>query len=338
LLVITRASLSDFSNIVSDIEALRYLLKNGAEICVVQNLHTKLYIFGNSRVVLTSANLTEKALRVNHEFGFVSDNSEAIKDCKLYFHEMWKRAGRIITEGRLLKWERAVAKHKAKAGSAPKANLPDYGTFIEQFSEPAEPDLVQANGEAIVKFFGEGHRRVDRSTRVFDEVKSSGCYRVLTYPKRKRPRNVKDGTLMFMARFVDQPRDVLIYGRAIGMRHRAGIDEANAAEKKERKWWRKWSNYVRVQDPEFVDGVLSDGVSLNELMNALGSNSFASTQRNAKRGRGNTDPRQAFRQHASVKLSKTGSAWLTRKLEGAFKEHGRISGSPLAKLGWPKAN
>jgi HKD family nuclease len=332
LLVVTRANLTDFYTLVSDIEALRYLIKNGAQIRVVHNLHTKLYIFGSFRIILTSANLTEKALRVNHEFGFISDSREAISDCKLYFDELWKGAGQNITEHKLKQWGREVAKHKAKAGGPSRVKLPDYGTEIKQFSEPAEPELIKANGQGFVKFFGEGHRRVDRSTLVFDEVKSSGSNWALTYPRRKRPRNVKDGALMFMARFVDHPSDAFIYGRAIGMRHRPGVDEATAADIKKRKWWRKWSNYVTVHNPEFVNGRLSDGISLHELMDALGSNSFASTQRNALRGRGNTDPRQAFRQHASVELSKKGAAWLTKRLDLAFHLHGKIAGSQLRNL------
>jgi HKD family nuclease len=109
LLVITRANLTDFYTLVSDIEALRYLIKNGAQIRVVHNLHTKLYIFGSSRIILTSANLTEKALRVNHEFGFISDSREAISDCRLYFDELWKGAGQNITEHKLKQWRSEVA-------------------------------------------------------------------------------------------------------------------------------------------------------------------------------------------------------------------------------------
>jgi HKD family nuclease len=336
LLVITRASLNDFYSLVSDIEALKFLMDNGAEIRVVRNLHTKLYLFGNSRVVLTSANLTEKALRFNHEFGFVSDTPKIVRDCKLYFDELWKGAGRSVSNGKLLQWQHEIARHKAKAGGGPKGpGLPDYGTEVNHFSEPTEPEL-KSNGQAFVKFFGEGHKRVDRSTPVFKEVKGSGSNWALTYPRRKRPRNVKDGAQMFMARFVGHPRDALIYGRAIGMRHRPGIDQATAADMKKRYWWRKWSNYVRVHHPEFVDGTLEDGISLDALMSALGSNSFASTQRNAKRGRGNTDPRQSIRQHASVELSKQAAAWLTKRLERAFEEHGKLSEGQLDKLDWPK--
>jgi phosphatidylserine/phosphatidylglycerophosphate/cardiolipin synthase-like enzyme len=65
LLVITRYNLGDFANGVSDIGALRLLLENGAKVRGVRNLHAKLYLFGNTRVIVTSANLTEAALLRN---------------------------------------------------------------------------------------------------------------------------------------------------------------------------------------------------------------------------------------------------------------------------------
>ena len=66
--VITRFNLVDFAGIASDITALRQLLKAGASVRGVRNLHAKLYIFGNSRAMITSANLTHAALNYNHEF------------------------------------------------------------------------------------------------------------------------------------------------------------------------------------------------------------------------------------------------------------------------------
>src|SRR5438034_8452232 len=60
--VITRFNLRDFSEGVSDISALRLLLESGAQIRGVTNLHAKLYLFDNSRAILTSANLNDAAL------------------------------------------------------------------------------------------------------------------------------------------------------------------------------------------------------------------------------------------------------------------------------------
>src|SRR2546425_3029596 len=51
LQVITRFNLCDFCEGVSDISALRLLLENGAQIRGVRNLHAKLYLFGETRVI-----------------------------------------------------------------------------------------------------------------------------------------------------------------------------------------------------------------------------------------------------------------------------------------------
>src|SRR5437016_3651003 len=55
--VLTRFALSDFFDGVSDLSALRYLLKRGAEVRGIKYLHSKLYVFGQQRAILTSANL-----------------------------------------------------------------------------------------------------------------------------------------------------------------------------------------------------------------------------------------------------------------------------------------
>ena len=67
--VVTRFNLADFSAGVSDIESLRKLLDAGAKVRGLRNLHAKLYLFGASRMILTSANLTKAALNSNHELG-----------------------------------------------------------------------------------------------------------------------------------------------------------------------------------------------------------------------------------------------------------------------------
>ena len=67
--VVTRFSLSDFFEGVSDLDALRELLERGAAVRGVRNLHAKLYLFGKKKSIVTSANLTKSALVRNREFG-----------------------------------------------------------------------------------------------------------------------------------------------------------------------------------------------------------------------------------------------------------------------------
>lgn len=336
ILVITRASLNDFYGGVSDLGALKLLLNGGAEIRVVRNLHTKLYLFGKSRVILTSANLTEKALRSNHEFGFISDIGKVIGDCTQYFNDLWSHAGKTISGTTVAKWEREVAKHKRQAGTAKKPNLPDYGTDVEQFEE--SPEEVATNGytdRAFVKFFGEGHNRADHADLVDDEVKRSGCHWACTYPRNRRPRSVRDGDVMFMARLVQNRNDILIFGQGIATHHRPGLDDAGAADIRKRPWKKKWPHYIRVHNPEFVRGPLSNGVSLKELMRTLGSDSFAVTQRHAERGKGNTAPRKSLMQQPHVQLSMQGNAWLSKRLDEAFEEHGKVTRKQMDALDWP---
>ena len=83
-------------------------------------------------------------------------------------------------------------------------------------------------------------------------------------------------------------------------------DDATPADIEKRPWKGKWPHYIRVHGTEFIAGTMGDGVSLNELMDALQADAFASTQRNVARGEGNGNPRREYRQQASVELSERG--------------------------------
>ena len=142
---------------------------------------------------------------------------------------------------------------------------------------------------------------------------------------------------MFLGRFVEGPNDTRIFGRAIGFEHHDERDVATRHDIEERPFKERWSYYIRVHHPEFVAGEMGNGVSLNEMMDELGQDSFAPTQRNAAKGTGNVDPRHSYQQHAAVELSRGGRTWLNVRLERAFEEHGRIDAATLQGLDWPVA-
>ncbi len=336
--VITRFHPGDMCDGVSDTEALRLLLENGAKIRGVKNLHAKLYLFGDKRAIVTSANLTEAGLLQNHEFGFVSSENGIIERCHEYFDNLWKRAGNDLDLARIEGWEKRIESVRV-AGSRPSTNsgLSDEGTDVglEVPTANVQPRVEEAS-QSFVKFFGEGHNRASMDVSVLEEVEASGCHWACTYPKSKRPRRVEDGAVMFMGRLVEGPNDIIIYGRAIGLRHVDGRDEASAKELKRRTWKEDWPIYVRVHHAEFVAGTLNNGISLSALMEELKSDSFISTQHNARKGSGNTDPRSAYRQQAQVQLTKEASACLNHRIELAFAEHGKLTPADLETLDWPK--
>jgi hypothetical protein len=140
---------------------------------------------------------------------------------------------------------------------------------------------------------------------------------------------------MFMGQIVQEPNDILIYGRAVGMRYEPGRDDATDADMTLRAWKEEWPRYVRVQGAEFVAGSLANGVSLTELMDELESDAFASTQRNAAKAQGNTNPRRAYSQQPAVELSTQGMKWLDVRLQHAYVSHGKLSSASMEQLDWP---
>ena len=335
--VITRFNLADFAEGVSDVEALRKLLDTGASIRGIRNLHAKLYLFGSSRAIITSANLTRAALIRNQEFGVVAEDASVVAACQDYFEGLWEHGGPDLSRDILNGWVETVTRHRAAGGRRNHAqDLDDFGADAGIIASPSIslPATVADAQRAFVKFGGTGDNRESVSRTTIEEIKSAGCHWAVAYPSNRRPRNVKDGAVMFMARLTDEP-DIRIFGRAIGMKHRPGRDDATAEDIERRQWKAQWSRYVRVHHAEFVNGTMANGISLNELMNELGSNSFASTQRNARRGQGNTDPRLAYRRQPAVELSSEGLSWLNERLQAVFDEYGKVSSARLDELDRP---
>lgn len=332
--VITRFNLNDFAEGVSDIEALRMLLDAGASVRGIQNLHAKLYIFGASRAIITSANLTRAALTRNQEFGVVADDAAVIAACRNYFDGLWEcGSAASLSRDMLDSWAEEVTRFHRLGGERSRLlrGLGDFGAQAGlELSHPVLPVAVADAGQAFIKFLGSSQQRKPISHSITEVIQHEGCHRVLAYPKR--PRSVEEGALMFMGRFTDKPDDIRIFGRAVGMKHRPDRDVASAEDIDRRSWREKYSRYIRVHQAEFVAGTLANGVSLNEMMERLGSDSFASTQRNALLGAGNADPRLAYRQQPAVELSPQGISWLGERLQAAFDAYGTVPQDALGEI------
>lgn len=333
--LITRFNLDHFSEGVSDITALRRLLRMGARIRGVKRLHAKLYLFDDSRAIIASTNLTQAGLKRNHELGVIVEDDDVARGCGSYFKRLWEDAGPDLTNSRLDEWEERVETAQILTGPTSRPGLGDEGADVYADVEPQMPARVEEPRQAFVKFFGEGHNRAERSFHVFDELQRGGSHFACTYPIGRRPRAVRDNDLMFMGRLVHSPNDTLIYGRAVAVRYEEGRDEASPEEIARRPWKERWPHYIRVHHPEFISGPLANGVSLGELMDELGPYAFGSTTENAERGSGNENPRKAIRQAPAVRLAPEGLKWLNDQLEQSFDQHGTISATELASLDWP---
>ena len=230
------------------------------------------------------------------------------------------------------------ATHQAKGGRPRLAiSLGDFGADAGVVNPPLTvlPIVVADAPQAFVKFFGRGSNRAPLSLLTTDEVERAGCHWGLSYPASKRPSGVRDGAVMFISRLTSDPNDIRVSGRAIGLRHVPGRDDATPEDIELRPFKKDWPRYIRVSGAEFVAGTMSNGVSLNDLMNGLGPDLFVPTQRNVKRGEGNTDPRRAYMQQAAVELSNEGREWLAERLQLAFDLLGKVPQDDLDQLDWP---
>ena len=338
LQVITRFNLADCAAGVSDIAVLRELTQANAQVRGIKNLHAKLYVFGATRAIITSANLTDAGLNRNFELGTVSEDDALIRDCQKYFDDLWDRA-RDVQHQEINDWDREIEEWRSRGGRAndPK-RLADYGADIG-LEIPLHYDAsayISSADSAWIKFLGNStDDRWSLTCTTLDAVKKSECHWALRYNANKgRPTGVLDGAVMFIGRFT-QDGDVRVFGRAIAKKHDSDSDEATL-EDIQRIGWRDVFRYlIRVHKAEFVAGTLENGVSRNELMNALGSDSFAPTQRHAKSGQGNTHPKRALSQQEAMELTSESHAWLEEYLQDAFKTHGKISEAELDTLYWP---
>ena len=335
--VITRFNLDEFALGVSDVGTLGTLLRRGAEVRGIRHLRAKMYLFGSTCAFVTSANLTDAGLNRNPELGIVTDDAAAIAACIDYFDALWKR-GRVLEPKQAGDWTAAVTAHQA-TGGRPRASA-SLGDFGADAGPPPPPHAVPAppfdDGEqAFVKFLGRNDNRAPTSCTALEELQRTGCHWAVAYPKNRRPRIVREGDLLFIARLTDEP-DTRIFVRAIALKHQPCRDDATDEEKVERDWKAHWCHYIRLRHPEFLEGNTGDGVSLREMMDRLGPDAFATTQENARRGQGNVGPHQSLRRQAAVRLSARGRAWLSERLEFALRRHGSIPRTALDKLDWPE--
>lgn len=336
--VITRFNLADFAEGVSDVAALRKLLEVGGRVRGVQNLHAKLYLFGGKRAIITSCNLTQAALEKNRELGIVTSDSATVEKCLDYFDRLWSAAGDDLQPNRVDVWDRTVTEFWLEGGRPQgKGGLGDYGadTAIVDAPPVQVPITVSDAPQAFVKFLGSSDNRLPLSASTTKEIVRAGCHWTACYPTNRRPRSVQDGAIIFIGRLMRDPNDIRVLGRAIGMAYREERDDATQADIARRPWRARWSHYIRVHHAEFVDGTMENGVSLGELMSALGADSFASTKRNATRGEGNTDPGSAYLRQPQVELSAEGLSWLSERLQEACDVHGKVSLESIEDLDWP---
>ena len=95
--LITKINLKNFHSKASDVSALDNVISNGGTVYNCSNLHAKVYIFDDSRCVITSANITSSGFKRNVECGILSSEPEILSSAIDFYEQICTRTdvGRI---------------------------------------------------------------------------------------------------------------------------------------------------------------------------------------------------------------------------------------------------
>lgn len=100
----------DVASGATSLEAIGWMIRSGIECRVLPDrprLHAKTYIFGSTKAVVTSANLTSNALESNLEVG-VEVEGELVTHLRKWFDRLWQFA-QPLTESQLLNLQSKTA-------------------------------------------------------------------------------------------------------------------------------------------------------------------------------------------------------------------------------------
>lgn len=77
--ILLNSNISNIYQNLTDFKAIKLLVKSGAEVRSMPNLHAKMYIFDNKKAIITSSNLTNAGLNSNIEFGVLINSENFIQ-------------------------------------------------------------------------------------------------------------------------------------------------------------------------------------------------------------------------------------------------------------------
>lgn len=318
--LITRFNLQDFAMKVSSLNGLKFSVERGAQVFGIKGLHSKIYLFDKRAAIITSANLTTGGLQKNYECGIFLTDNNIIQELHNYFNQL-KITANSLTVSQCDDWATTLNGVEIYKGNV--NTLPDYGASLSKFDKTKN---------YYVKFFGTSRSRVNLDFLVKEEINRALCHYACCFPQKKRPRQINDGDIVFMARMTENPNDYAIFGKAIAMRHIESRDYASEEEIEERTWKKDWPIYLRVINPTFIDGTMTDCIFLSSLISKFDYDSFPSTRARFDNGEKNIMPTKSLMRKAYVKLTHNSAEWLEQEFDERIKNIGQVDNEFLQSL------
>jgi hypothetical protein len=342
--LITRLYDRDFLSGVSDIGALQNLSIAGGEICVQnRRLHAKVYIFDESVAVVTSSNLSSSGFNHNAEVGVVLDDKASVQQLVKHYDSVWAKLCPPLTEVRLKEAAEHIQKLKLITTGKRKEppGIEDHGKDLNIGRKPRRQASRRPGGKSApppprdskiqkrhfwIKFLwkrGKGEASPTEPVHTYGENQCA-----ITFPASPgRPHQFKAGDIVYETALTRRKRgsDWVVFAKGkVACEHRPGIDELPQETRRRYPSAGRYPFLIWLSDVDLIGKNLTHGVSLYELFDEIGDNTFVWSQHRAAHGQPNKEI-EAIRYHRShIELTPEAAALLDDKLAQAFAKAGKI--------------
>lgn len=333
-IIITRFYREDFLNHASSLSGIKILVEAGFKIYALKSLHSKLYIFDDELAILGSANFTMGGFRWNHELSLmIEDEKELILELNDYYDDLLNN---IVTSGNWLidrekveeeiKMVEKLSKHRKDKTTKYKNNI-QFGANIsknknidvtDEIEKIIRNDIDDTFTEEIwLKFVGTGNSRYKPSDEYSPEKLKNKI--VTSFPRN--PRGIGEDDYIYLSAISWDKNNIptpIIIARA----RTKGFNPENIASEDDKKryiWMEDYPYYIELYNVEILNTEVIEGISLDRLINELGSNLYPTTK-----GKQLTIRELKNRHHQKSHLRLTPSA--KQYIDKEFDDIGKMKG------------
>ena len=296
---ITRFSIQDFHHGASSVQAVELLQNAGVLIYALQGLHTKLYLMDDNVGLMGSANFTTGGFYLNHELSlYIKNESELLGQMHQYYQRVLDKItkmGNFRVDDVQIQW---VMKELNVLGKKKIVDVPAYWQFGAQMTAQEASPPVNGVGDGIQEILRQKSHKKQDTTHIWlkfeGDAKSRGdgteSYVIrstkehpggfICFRENKRPRGFQSGDWVFLAEVSTDGKGSqtpVIMGRA---KTKTGFDGNNYVDKvmlEKYPWMEEYPWYIELEDAEYLNTSVANGISLLTLLENVGSDTYPAT-------------------------------------------------------------
>ncbi len=190
---------------------------------------------------------------------------------------------------------------------------------------------------AYLKFFGTDDKRFFRQQTIRSEIIRSRCHCVAGFSPRRMPVQFAPGDILFLGRMVKAPDDYVVFGRAVVLdQFRLPRDQATAKDIIDVPFRKDWPYYLRINSTRFIEGNLENGVTIAELIDTLGYESFARSKVRYAQGDRGFSIRTLFSHQSHMELTGASLKWLETRFSEQIDKYGNVEKGFLDSIPKPE--